>query len=155
MSEIIAGLLGGLIAIYVSFLTNNSSLDGSSKWREELLNVASKYELEMDHVQRVRASLRMFKHAEDEVTIFSFDWFTNIMIDELEPILENGKLSESDEKVVRLFANFLLKYHYEYQSEMGPNQIILGKRDRNNQENDLVKETFEELFNIRGGKINV
>lgn len=60
-------------------------------------------------------------------------------------------LKSDDIKVVRLFANFLLKYHYEYQSEMGPNQLILGKKKRNNQENDLVRETFKELFYLRDG----
>lgn len=60
-------------------------------------------------------------------------------------------MKPDDIKVVRLFANFLLKYHYEYQSEMGPNQLILGKKKRNSQENELVRETFEELFNLRDG----
>lgn len=162
VSGLVGAILSALIAIYVSLLGRNSSLDSSSKWREGLLNVASKYQLTKDDAQRVRSSLRMFKHDNKEIVVFSFDWFTNIMITELEKILsgpcqkcntcnEEDFLESDDIKVVRLFANFLLKYHYEYQSEMGPNQLILGKKKRNNQENDLVRETFEELFNLRDG----
>ena len=161
VSGLVGAILSALIAIYVSLLGRNSSLDSSSKWREGLLNVASKYQLTKD-AQRVRSSLRMFKHDNKEIVTFSFDWFTNIMIAELEKILSKPSqkcerceneyfLKPDDIKVVRLFANFLLKYHYEYQSEMGPNQLFLGKKKRNNQENDLVRETFEELFNLRNG----
>ena len=164
MTELLSGLIGALItaliSIYISLQSRNSSLDGSSKWREGLLDVASKYKLNIDDAQRVRASLRMFKYNEDKVVYFSFDWLTNIMISELERILlivpEDDRkyyLDSKDAKVVRLFANFLLKYHYEYQSEMGPNQLILGKKKRNNQENDLVRETFEELFKLRNGEV--
>ena len=164
VSGLIGAILSVLIAIYVSLLGRNSSLDSSSKWREGLLNVASKYQLTKDDAQRVRSSLRMFKHDNKEIVTFSFDWFTNIMIVELERILSEPSqkckkcsneyfLKSDDIKVVRLFANFLLKYHYEYQSEMGPNQLILGKKKRNNQENDLVKETFEELWKIRNQRV--
>lgn len=164
VSGLIGAILSALIAIYVSLLSRNSSLDSSSKWREGLLNVASKYQLTKDDAQRVRSSLRMFKHDDKEIVVFSFDWFTNIMIAELEKILSEPSqkckkcskeyfLKSDDIKVVRLFANFLLKYHYEYQSEMGPNQLILGKKKRNNQENDLVKETFEELWKIRNQRV--
>ena len=162
VSGLVGAILSALIAIYVSLLGRISSLDSSSKWREGLLNVASKYQLTKDDAQRVRSSLRMFKHDNKEIVVFSFDWFTNIMIAELEKILSDSSqkckkcneeffLKPDDIKVVRLFANFLLKYHYEYQSEMGPNQLILGKKKRNSQENDLVRETFEELFNLRDG----
>ena len=162
VSGLVGAILSALIAIYVSLLGRNSSLDSSSKWREGLLNVASKYQLTKDDAQRVRSSLRMFKHDNKDIVVFSFDWFTNIMIAELEKILSESPqkckkcskeyfLKSDDIKVVRLFANFLLKYHYEYQSEMGPNQLILGKKKRNNQENDLVRETFEELFHLRDG----
>lgn len=168
VSGLVGAILSALIAIYVSLLGRNSSLDSSSKWREGLLNVASKYQLTKDDAQRVRSSLRMFKHDNKEIVTFSFDWFTNIMIVELERILSEPSqkcsqkckkcskeyfLKSDDIKVVRLFANFLLKYHYEYQSEMGPNQLILGKKKRNNQENVLVRETFEELFKLRNGEV--
>ncbi|WP_073686129.1 hypothetical protein [Streptococcus salivarius] len=164
VSGLVGAILSALIAIYVSLLGRNSSLDSSSKWREGLLNVASKYQLTKDDAQRVRSSLRMFKHDNKEIVTFSFDWFTNIMIAELEKILSDSpqkckecnkefSLKSDDIKVVRLFANFLLKYHYEYQSEMGPNQLILGKKKRNNQENDLVRETFEELWKVRNQRV--
>ena len=164
VSGLVGAILSALIAIYVSLLGRNSSLDSSSKWREGLLNVASKYQLTKDDAQRVRSSLRMFKHDNKDIVVFSFDWFTNIMIAELEKILSGpcqkcntcnreDFLKSDDIKVVRLFANFLLKYHYEYQSEMGPNQLILGKKKRNNQENDLVRETFEELWKVRNQRV--
>ncbi len=167
MTELLSGLIGALItaliSIYISLQSRNSTLDGSSKWREGLLDVASKYKLKMDDAQRVRASLRMFKHDEDKVVCFSFDWLTNIMISELDEILQTTPekykecdeyhLMSIDEKVVRLFANFLLKYHYEYQSEMGPNQFFMKKKSANNQENELVKQTFRELFKLRKGRV--
>ena len=80
VSGLVGAILSALIAIYVSLLGRNSSLDSSSKWREGLLNVASKYQLTKDDAQRVRSSLRMFKHDNKDIVVFSFDWFTNIMI---------------------------------------------------------------------------
>lgn len=85
---VISAIISAIISIYVSKQSNNSSLDGSSKWREKLFDVASKHELTIDDVQRVRASLRMLPH-NDEQKLYSFNWFTNIMIKQIDEFLNN------------------------------------------------------------------
>ena len=36
---------------------------------------------------------------------------------------------------------------------MGPNQFFMKKKSANNQENELVKQTFRELFKLRKGRV--
>lgn len=162
---VISGIITAIASIYNSKQGNDSSLDGSSKWREKLFDVASKYELTIDDVQRVRASLRMLPH-HDEQKLYSFNWFTNIMIKQTDEILNNKdkyfkKKSDSERnpnncpvkvlekevtEIIRLFTNFLLKYHFEFRKELGPKALL--KENKNRRPNKLVKEVFAEYLKL-------
>ena len=77
----------------------------------------------------------MFKHDNKDIVVFSFDWFTNIMIAELEKILSEPpqkckecnkeySLKSDDIKVVRLFANFYLSIIMSIKVKWDPNQLF-------------------------------
>ncbi|HEM3523495.1 TPA: hypothetical protein U1B43_000413 [Streptococcus suis] len=58
--------------------------------------------------------------------------------------LESEKLNSFDTEIVRLFAMFLLKYHFDYRSAMGAKDFIfLKKKDRSRKYKFIVKETYD------------
>lgn len=177
MNEILAAFIGAVVAAFVTYLVSNrdlsDSLDSKSEWRKKLFEVASTYELTLDHAQTVRATLR-FLPQDKAVEEYSFAWFSNVMIKHLDDYILNGayqkekesweirkkirgldtqcieieelkenKLRVFDTKVVRLFAMFLLKYHYENISSMGPKEyLFIGKRNKNKTYNPIVAEAY-------------
>lgn len=184
MNEILAAFIGAVVAAFVTYLVSNrdlsDSLDSKSEWRKKLFEVASTYELTLDHAQTVRATLR-FLPQDKAVEEYSFAWFSNIMIKHLDDYILRGKyqveekkpwektkrikglgthcieieeLKENklrvfDTKVVRLFAMFLLKYHYENISSMGPKEyLFIGKRNKNKTYNSIVAEAYYKYVKL-------
>lgn len=177
MNEILAAFIGAVVAAFVTYLVSNrdlsDSLDSKSEWRKKLFEVASTYELTLDHAQTVRATLR-FLPQDKAVEEYSFAWFSNIMIKHLDDYILSGLYQEEkesckisrrrkfrnillidvkdngiktlgafDTKIVRLFAMFLLKYHYENISSMGPKEyLFIGKRNKNKTYNPIVAEAY-------------
>ncbi|PRT71678.1 hypothetical protein C6A27_02640 [Streptococcus anginosus] len=187
MKEIIFSLMSMIVGAFVSYFTLNrnlsDSLDSKSGWRKKLFEVASTYELTLDHAQTVRATLR-FLPQDKAVEPYSFAWFSNIMIKHLDDYIlsdkyqmeekkswENTKkikgfyiqwmkieelrknkvikLKDFDAKIVRLFAMFLLKYHYENISSMGPKEyLFMAKKNKNKTYNPLVAETYYNYIEL-------
>lgn len=177
MNEILAAFIGAVVAAFITYLVSNrdlsDSLDSKSEWRKKLFEVASTYELTLDHAQTVRATLR-FLPQDKAVEEYSFAWFSNIMIKHLDDYILSGlyqeekesfkkskktkffqfqvleieelkenKLKAFDTKIVRHFAMFLLKYHYENISSMGPKEyLFIGKRNKNKTYNPIVAEAY-------------
>lgn len=156
LSGLIAALIAAIVSIYVRKQTSNSDLDQSSEWRKSLLEVASKHEIGLDEAQRVRASLRFRKH-DVEPLLFSFDWMTNQMINYLEKyVLYDGHsdhLTRQEIDIVRLFATFLLKHHFEYRQLMGPAEYF-NFRNNHKKPSMLVKEAFLEYLKLRNKEEN-
>lgn len=187
MNEILAAFIGAVVAAFVTYLVSNrdlsDSLDSKSEWRKKLFEVASTYELTLDHAQTVRATLR-FLPQDKAVEEYSFAWFSNIMIKHLDDYILSGryqveenesfkkskktkffqfqvleteelkenkisKLGAFDTKIVRLFAMFLLKYHYENISSMGPKEyLFIGKRNKNKTYNPIVAEAYSQYLKL-------
>ncbi|MFS9020434.1 hypothetical protein QM889_01570 [Streptococcus cristatus] len=181
MNEILAAFIGAVVAAFVTYLVSNrglsDSLDSKSEWRKKLFEVASTYELTLDHAQAIRATLR-FLPQDKAVEEYSFAWFSNIMTKHLDNYILSGKyqvkekesfkkskktkfflfqvleteemkenkistLGGGDTKIVRLFAMFLLKYHYENISSMGSKEyLFIGKRNKNKTYNPIVAEAY-------------
>ncbi|MDB8657795.1 hypothetical protein [Streptococcus anginosus] len=177
MNEGIAAVIAALVAAFVAYLVSNrdlsDSLDSKSEWRKKLFEVASTYELTLDHAQTVRATLR-FLPQDKAVEEYSFAWFSNVMTKHLDDYILNGayqkekesrentkkikelntqcieieelkenRLRAFDTKIVRHFAMFLLKYHYENISSMGPKEyLFIGKRNKNKTYNTIVAEAY-------------
>ncbi|MGT2666478.1 hypothetical protein ACVRYP_04020 [Streptococcus rifensis] len=187
MSEVLAALVGALVAALVTYVISNrdlsDSLDSKSGWREKLFTVASKYELTLDDAQTVRTALRIFPKFE-EVEQYSFSWFSDIMIVHLDryilnkdfkdkvtekiskkksvqiknlqlitiedvPNSESNLLDSDTTAIVRLFAMFLLKHHFDYRSSMGAKDYLykLG-RDKNKIYNPIVEETYDNYLKL-------
>lgn len=158
MNEGIAAVIAALVAAFVAYLVSNrdlsDSLDSKSEWRKKLFEVASTYELTLDHAQTVRATLR-FLPQDKAVEEYSFAWFSNIMIMHLDKYILNKEyqveqrgeklatLTDFNTKIVRHFALFLLKYHYENRNSMGPKEyLFIGKRNKNKTYNTIVAEAY-------------
>lgn len=179
--EIIAAFIGAIVAAIVTFWASNQtlsdSLDSKSGWREKLFAVASKYELTLDDAQTVRTALRLFPK-KGNAEQYSFTWFSNIMIvhldryilkkhheltREVEENSQNGNsenqskewkyLNSFDTEIVRLFAMFLLKYHFDHRSAMGGKDFLfLMNGNRSGKYEQIVKETcehYEKLLEIK------
>lgn len=184
MNEILAAFIGAVLAAFVTYLVSNrdlsDSLDSKSEWRKKLFEVASTYELTLDHAQTVRATLR-FLPQDKAVEEYSFAWFSNIMIKHLDDYILRGKyqveekkswektkkikglgthcieieelkenkLGVFDTKIVRHFAMFLLKYHYENISSMGPKEyLFIGKRNKNRTYDPFVAEAYYKYIEL-------
>lgn len=190
--EIIAAFIGAIVAAIVTFWASNQtlsdSLDSKSGWREKLFAVASKYELTLDDAQTVRTALRLFPNF-DKMELYSFTWFSNIMIVHLDKYILNrdklGVVTEEDDKssttngqikvgglslfekseatvqkskklntmnsqFVRLFAMFLLKYHFDYRSAMGAKDYLFwfNRENKNKRYSHLVEETYGNYKNL-------
>lgn len=184
MNETTVALIAIIVSAAVSYLISNrdlsDSLDSKSGWREKLFAVASKYELTLDDAQTVRTALRIFPNF-DKVELYSFTWFSNIMIVHLDKYILNSEVvTEEDDKssttngqikvggmslfeksettvqkfkklntmnsqFVRLFAMFLLKYHFDYRSAMGAKDYLFwfSRENKNKRYSRLVEETYE------------
>lgn len=163
MNEFFGALLATAVAALVSYFISNrdlsDSLDSKSGWRAKLFDVASKYELTLDDAQTVRAALRIFPQRK-KVEQYSFTWFSNAMIDYLDNYVLNRKftsevlekntvINEKNTDIIRLFAMFLLKYHFEYRSSMGAKEyVFFDKKPKNRKANSLVKEVYAEYVKL-------
>lgn len=165
MNEGIAAVIAALVAAFVAYLVSNrdlsDSLDSKSEWRKKLFEVASTYELTLDHAQTVRAALRFLPPHNEKVEEYSFAWFSNIMIMHLDKYILNKEyqveqrgeklatLTDFNTKIVRLFAMFLLKYHYENRNSMGPKEyLFIGKRNKNKTYNSIVAEAYSQYLKL-------
>ena len=72
--------LGGIVlAFYLANrLALNDSMDSKSGWRKELMDIASKDEITLADIYRIRASVRYYPHLKP--TQLSFRWMTNLII---------------------------------------------------------------------------
>ena len=187
MKEFFSAFVAAVVAAFVTYLVSNrdlsDSLDSKSEWRKKLFEVASTYELTLDHAQTIRATLR-FLPQDKAVEEYSFAWFSNIMTKHLDDYILSGKyqveekesfkkrkktkffqfqvleteelkenkistLGAFDTKIVRLFAMFLLKYHYENISSMGPKEyLFIGKRNKNKTYNPIVAEAYYQYLKL-------
>lgn len=151
MNVILSGLIGAILGGLISFRSNkenlNDSLDSKSGWRKQLFDIASKNEIVLDDVYRVRASLRYDKHKNERMIPFSFDWMSNLMIDYCEWLVEkrnctiNIKLTKTESEIIRIFCRYLLKNHWEFRESMGPKSSI-SKQNYNSRPQEYAMETM-------------
>lgn len=82
MKEVISILVAIMSALLTFYLANrltlNDSMDSKSGWRKELMDIASKDEITLADIYRIRASVRYYPHLKP--TQLSFRWMTNLII---------------------------------------------------------------------------
>lgn len=80
--EFPTAIISGIIAsIITSSTTYRRSLDSESDWRKMLFKAAGSEEITMKEVQLLRTAVRYGKVDDAKVKMYSFFWFTNLVID--------------------------------------------------------------------------
>ncbi|EOH8749228.1 hypothetical protein ACMDXZ_001651 [Enterococcus faecalis] len=158
---IISAGISSLIAYFISKNNLRDSLDTKSGWRKELFNIASKDKITLDDVYRLKASIRLSKHTNKRMKVYSFKFMTNVIynlcdeyIDEYEndckksPIIDNYNHRE----IIRICARYLLKYHWDYLSSFTIFRSVL--KDSRLSKFDKYAEDSCKQIQENYGKIN-
>lgn len=143
MKEVISILVAIMSALLIFYLANrltlNDSMDSKSGWRKELMDIASKDEITLADIYRIRASVRYYPYPYSETNQLSFRWMSSLIINLCDKyfveIYKNkhvvsyrcdnssnsqpsvNVLSENDE-IVCIVCRYLLKVHWEQRQKM-------------------------------------
>ena len=141
-------IISGIIAsIITSSTTYRRSLDSESDWRKMLFKAAGSEEITMKEVQLLRTAVRYGKVDDAKVKMYSFFWFTNLVIDfcdylrrKKKPYIKNRYLlTEAEQEVIRIFIRCLLKHNWEVNEH-----LTLKLLKRKNRETKYIKESYEK-----------
>ncbi|WP_286028830.1 hypothetical protein [Ligilactobacillus agilis] len=84
MKEVISILVAIMSALLTFYLANrltlNDSMDSKSGWRKELMDIASKDEITLADIYRIRASVRYYPYPYSETNQLSFRWMSSLII---------------------------------------------------------------------------
>lgn len=166
-------LLGTFLGNFINFHNKSrelqDSLDARSNWRINLVNIASKENISVEDIYRVRASLRNVKHNPLEIELYSFDFMTNVMINICDKLIKRYDISlkvgesqcqdrktlvasHDDCEIIRICCRFLLKHHWEYLTK-GYRNPLLRKISFNSEINSNAEEVCKEIKKY-GGEID-
>lgn len=145
--QLIATITSGIVAIVTSITTYRRSINLESDWRKTLFKAAGSEEITMKEVQLLRTAVRYGKVDDAKVKMYSFFWFTNLVIDfcdhlrkKKKPYIKNRYLlTEAEQEVIRIFIRCLLKYNWEVNKNL---KAKLFKRK--NRETKYIKESYEK-----------
>lgn len=163
--SILVAIMSALLTFYLANrLTLNDSMDSKSGWRKELMDIASKDEITLADIYRIRASVRYYPHLKP--TQLSFRWMTNLIIKLCNEYLvgiykdkrvrsyerENGNnslskvtISPENDEIVRIICRYLLKYHWEARQKM---RIFRRGRDLMNIDDDEPSESAARTIQL-------
>lgn len=159
MANVIGTIVGALLAFYLANrLTLNDSMDSKSGWRKELMDIASKDEITLADIYRIRASVRYYPYQYCKINKFSFRWMSSLTINLCDRYFvetyrdkhvasykcsnssnsqPNVTISPENDEIVRIICRYLLKYHWEARQKM---RIFRGGRDLMNIDDDEPSE---------------
>lgn len=146
--QLIATITSGIVAIVTLITTYRRSLDSESEWRKMLFTAAGSEEITMKEVQLLRTAVRYGKVDDSKVKIYSFFWFTNLVIDFCDHLRKKKKpyfknrylLTEEEQEVIRIFIRCLLKHNWEV------NEKLKAKLLRRIDETKYMKESYEKAY---------
>ena len=144
-----AAIISGIVAFIALSTAYRRSLDLESDWRKTLFKAAGSEEITMEEVQLLRTALRYGKVDNAKVKIYSFFWFTNLVIDFCDYLREKKKqckkgeylLEEEEQEVIRIFIRCLLKHNWEVNENLKAK--LLRKRI---DETKYMKESYEKAY---------
>lgn len=144
-----AAIISGIVAFIALSTAYRRSLDLESDWRKTLFKAAGSEEITMEGVQLLRTALRYGKVDDAKVKIYSFFWFTNLVIDFCDYLREKKKqckkgeylLEEEEQEVIRIFIRCLLKHNWEVNENLKAK--LLRKRI---DETKYMKESYEKAY---------
>ena len=144
-----AAIISGIVAFIALSTAYRRSLDLESDWRKTLFKAAGSEEITMEEVQLLRTALRYGKVDDAKVKIYSFFWFTNLVIDFCDHLRKKKKsffknrylLTEEEQEVIRIFIRCLLKHNWEVNENLKAK--LLRKRI---DETKYMKESYEKAY---------
>ena len=145
--EFSAAIISGIVAFIALSTAYRRSLDLESEWRKTLFQAAGSEEITMKEVQLLRTALRYGKVDDSKVKIYSFFWFTNLVIDFCDHLREKKKqckkgeylLEEEEQEVIRIFIRCLLKHNWEVNENLKA-KLLRRRID----ETKYMKESYEK-----------
>lgn len=145
--EFPAAIISGIVAFIALSTAYRRSLDLESEWRKTLFQAAGSEEITMEGVQLLRTALRYGKVDDAKVKMYSFFWFTNLVIDFCDHLREKKKqckkgeylLEEEEQEVIRIFIRCLLKYNWEVNENLKA-KLLRRRID----ETKYMKESYEK-----------
>ena len=147
--EFPAAIISGIVAFIALSTAYRRSLDLESEWRKTLFQAAGAEEITMKEVQLLRTALRYGKVDDTKVKMYSFFWFTNLVIDFCDYLREKKKqckkgeylLEEEEQEVIRIFIRCLLKHNWEVNENLKA-KLLRRRID----ETKYMKESYEKAY---------
>lgn len=145
--QLFAAIISGIVAFIALSTAYRRSLDLESDWRKTLFQAAGSEEITMKEVQLLRTALRYGKVDGTKVKMYSFFWFTNLVIDFCDYLREKKKqckkceylLEEEEQEVIRIFIRCLLKHNWEVNENLKA-KLLRRRID----ETKYMKESYEK-----------
>ena len=145
--EFPAAIISGIVAFIALSTAYRRSLDLESEWRKTLFKAAGSEEITMEEVQLLRTALRYGKVDDSKVKIYSFFWFTNLVIDFCDYLRRKKKsffrnrylLTDEEQEVIRIFIRCLLKHNWEVNENLKA-KLLRRRID----ETKYMKESYEK-----------
>lgn len=157
--EFPAAIISGIIAsIITSSITYRRSLDSESDWRKILFKAAGSEEITMEEVQLLRTALRYGKVDDTKVKMYSFFWFTNLVIDFCDHLRRKKKsffrnrylLTDEEQEVIRIFIRCLLKHNWEVNENLKA-KLLRKRIDETKYMKESYEKAYEEYKNMKKG----
>ena len=156
--EFPAAIISGIVAFIALSTAYRRSLDLESEWRKTLFKAAGSEEITMEEVQLLRTALRYGKVDDAKVKIYSFFWFTNLVIDfcdhlrkKKKPYIKNRYLLTAEEQeVIRIFIRCLLKHNWEVNENLKA-KLLRRRIDETKYMKESYEKACEEYKNMKKG----
>ena len=145
--QLFAAIISGIVAFIALSTAYRRSLDLESEWRKTLFQAAGSAEITMEEVQLLRTALRYGKVDDTKVKMYSFFWFTNLVIDFCDHLRKKKKsyfknrylLTAEEQEVIRIFIRCLLKHNWEVNENLKA-KLLRRRID----ETKYMKESYEK-----------
>ena len=156
--QLFAAIISGIVAFIALSTVYRRSLDLESEWRKTLFQAAGSEEITMKEVQLLRTALRYGKVDNAKVKIYSFFWFTNLVIDfcdhlrkKKKPYIKNRYLlMEEEQEVIRIFIRCLLKHNWEVNENLKA-KLLRRRIDETKYMKESYEKAYEEYKNMKKG----
>ena len=153
-----AAIISGIVAFIALSTVYRRSLDLESEWRKTLFKAAGSEEITMEEVQLLRTALRYGKVDDAKVKIYSFFWFTNLVIDFCDHLRKKKKqckkgeylLEEEEQEVIRIFIRCLLKHNWEVNENLKA-KLLRKRIDETKYMKESYEKAYEEYKNMKKG----
>lgn len=156
--EFPAAIISGIVAFIALSTAYRRSLDLESEWRKTLFKAAGSEEITMKEVQLLRTAVRYGKVDDAKVKMYSFFWFTNLVIDFCDHLRKKKKsffknrylLNDEEQEVIRIFIRCLLKHNWEVNENLKA-KLLRRKIDETKYMKESYEKACEEYKTMKNG----